>query len=186
MRFFLSLVALALLSTASLADDAAFRSYLSKLGEKSALKAVEKSIEVNERAFKGTIKAVDPSRNLKIDVKEFSFDDDTLSAEVHGRVALRLDGTLTEGDVSVNVVVEATFKPIVTAEAKLVEREGEFFVTPKAKDIQFDVEITTIEPDKINSAKKTLSSLAEAAFKNRKDQIIQRVNEELGETKIEF
>ena len=114
------------------ADDAGLRRTLSDLAKKTAVKALkDKKFVVAEFGFRGTLEAVAPDKNVKVEVQEFSLGNDTVKARFQAAGLFRLAGKYAKDGASTDL--DALFSLDITpsVEVPIVKRGDDFSLSQR-------------------------------------------------------
>jgi hypothetical protein len=155
-----------------------FLAGLSKLATREACKQLrDKRLKFTAGAIDGHVQAVEPERYLTAEVVDFELEDDLLDARVVAKGRFRLDGKV-DGKTEFSAVADVTAN--VLADVRFTKEGSQYFVEARIHDLDVGVTILEVLPADLAGGEELLSSLAMAAFKKNKQQIIADANKRIG------
>jgi hypothetical protein len=173
-----ALLCLAFLAAATARADDDFLAGMSTIVTREARKQVkDKKIPFTLRSLKGELRAVEPEQYLHVEVTSFELAGDVLQATATLKGRFQVDAKVDE-QTDVSAVFDVRCG--VTAEVKFTKEGGKFFVEPTVKDMDLGLTVLDISRSDLQGGEEFLSSLAVAAFKKNKDQVIAQINKRIG------
>ena len=127
--------------------------------------------------IKGELQAVDPQQYLQVEVTGFELGDDVLQATATLKGRFQVDAKVDrESDVSAVFDVKCS----VVADVKFIKEGEKFFIEPAVKDMDLCLTVLEISRSDLQGGEDFLSSLAVAAFKKNKNQVMTEINKRIG------
>ena len=157
--------------------EAGLNEELSRIVTERAVKAVEKPIPIKSDTFKGTLSADNPQENVKVTIDEFSLANDTITLDATATARLALKGKLGIDDDATDVAAKLDVTVSIKTKFRLFEEDGKFYVEATVKDLTLDLKVLELSPENLSGGTTLISKLVNAAFKSRKQDIIDDLNE---------
>ena len=174
----LAVVLVLLAGATAIAPADEFLAGLSKLATREARKQLrDKQLKFAAGPLDGHVQAVEPERHLTAEVIDFELENDLLEARVTAKGRFRVDGKV-DNKTEFSAVVHVDIN--VLAEVRFTKEGSQYFVEPRIHDLDLGLTILEILPADLAGGEELLSSLALAAFKKNKVQIIADANKRLG------
>lgn len=169
------------------AEDGPFRKALSKIAEREIKGRIKgKKFRLVQGPFSGQIAAIKPDKHLKIEIKKFELGNDLLTLRVKAKAQVSIEGTLKQSGEKIAVAAVADVELTIEATAKFLQGKGKFYVLPSVKDLEPKLDIKKLSPKDLNGGSGLLTRLANLAFKNRKKEILKKLNKSLKKQEVKL
>ncbi len=168
------------------AEENGLTKFLSKAASDAAIKLLEKAkaFELSTDSANGTITPIEPAKNVKVTVESFELKSDVIRAKIKTEGRFRLNSTILYHGSGITVDAEMTLKLNLSLEARMIKRDGSFFVKPSVTDFTFDLEIHELTPESLSGGKELVANLLETIVANQKQAILKAINEACEELKL--
>jgi hypothetical protein len=153
---------------------------LAQLARTEAVPLLAKPIELKLPDFDGTLTAVDPEKNLSVEVRDFAFTKDRATLKVDVAGEFDLAGKMMVAGNPLDI--KARLKARVTAHglAVLHLERGGFWVKPAAREVELrEIEVLKFEPNLLFGGKGLIAGVIRGIFKSKKDDIEKLLTEKL-------
>ncbi|MGL4550496.1 MAG: hypothetical protein ACRC33_04865, partial [Gemmataceae bacterium] len=159
-----------LLAFAGPADD--LHATLADLARTESLRALGKPVPVKAAGFDGTVTAVEPGKNLTIDISAVGLAGDAFTTKTAVGGVFDLAGKMTIGDTPTDVKTRVRTKVTAAGRAALSFEKGDFVVRPGADDVELaDLEVLSFEPDILPGGRGVIGGLVKGLFKTNEADI---------------
>ncbi|XZE32443.1 hypothetical protein SH501x_003190 [Pirellulaceae bacterium SH501] len=167
------------------AQENGLTKHLSAMAREAAVKLLhKKSFDFASDTTRGKLTAIEPDKSVRIDFQKLELKADTVHALVDASGRFRVETVLASSGKEVSVDADTTLRLHVAMEARLVKRDGSFYVQPSVKGFDFQIEIHTVKPESLTEGKQWLEQLLNGLVATNKQFILQAINATLTEQKL--
>jgi hypothetical protein len=167
-------------------QEGSFKKALSEIATRKARDVLTETWPaIDTDLFSGTLKAVDPDRNLGIKVKDFELRNDRASANLIVSLKCQLVGKVRSDHGKQEVSIDLDADLDVSVSVTLTTRNGKFYLKAMVSDLAIKaIRIDEVKPKDLSRDGKKAEGALRDAFKVNKDTIIQYLNRALPEQQL--
>jgi hypothetical protein len=137
----------------------------------------DREFKLESEELKATAKAIDPEKNVEVEVLEITVLPNHVSIKFQIDARLGFEGTLETKEEKTDIRGEADVGQEVSVEADYYFLEGQLKVQAKITEIEFAVKIRDVTPGNIPGGKERIEKLAQEELDRQRDDLLQEMND---------
>jgi hypothetical protein len=135
-------------------------------------------------SFDGFVQVVDPEDHLYVKIEKFDLGADILTTKLVVSSRFLISGRQVYAGATFDLMALTDVQLMADAKAKLLMKNGDFYVDPTVNDLDIVLAIIDLQPANLSDGKTLLANLANTAFQKRKSKILEQINESLEPSKL--
>jgi hypothetical protein len=174
-------IVLAALATgrADAQDDQQNRKIAAEVARPIVVKLMENwKLEIDQNGFRGEVKAIDPGKNVKVEIDELIVVGNRTSVRLTVALPLGAIGKYGAGDDAKEVKAEIDTTSKIAAQVEWFVENNRVVLRPKVASLDLDCKVREVQPAS-QETKEVAQKLCDTIVKEQKDRIVRDINKAL-------
>jgi len=151
-----------------------------QLAREEAVRLLNKPLELKLADFQGSLTAIEPAKNLSVEVRDFILARDRVTLHLTLRGEFDLAGQLQVGDKPLDIKARLRLKATSHGRASLALEKRDFVVRPVAEKFELaEIEVVTFEPNLLLGGKTLIANVIRGIVNSRRAELDKLLAEKL-------